>query len=235
MEAIVLAAGLGSRLKGLTQDRPKAMVKVLDRPLIDYTLELLSSPEIEAIYIVGGYQIEVLQEHVAKKKNPKVSVVENKDYKLGSTLTLDKAINQIKGGFLLMNADHIYSKPFMDKILAAKAEDKIIAMTDKDRELVDDDMKIELTDSKKIKKISKKLERFDLGYIGMTYVGAKKLGIYKKALEEVIANTNGSANVEAVLDYLASREAIDVLDLSGIGWHEVDSQEDLIKAEKALK
>jgi choline kinase len=87
---------------------------------------------------------------------------------------------------------------------------------------------------KTIRKISKTLSEFQLGYIGMTYIGKNKLGLYQKALGQVIQDTKGKANVEGVLDYLSQQEPIYTLDLGGFGWHEVDNQEDLQKAQKAL-
>lgn len=234
MDVVILAAGLGSRLKDLTQDCPKAMVKVLNKPLIDYTLDMIDFSQINNVYVIGGYKIEVLKNHLEQKKIKKIKVIENKDYQAGSTLTVEKALPFIEDNFLLMNVDHIYSPEFFKRILKASNPDKIIAMSDSDRVLVADDMKIELSSNNTIKKISKQLSVFQKGYIGMSFIGKNQLQTYKKAVETVKNQTQSKANVEAVLDYLAPQIGIEVLDLSGIGWYEVDNQEDLTNAEKGL-
>lgn len=231
MQAIILAAGLGSRLKDLTQDKPKAMVEVAGKKLIDYAIEFIS-PEIPSIYVVAGYKIEIFKPYLSRY--PNVFVIENKDFNKGSVLTLEKALPYIKEDFLLMNVDHIYPKKMFHKILSSIDSQKIIAMTDSDRTLVEDDMKVEINSDGTIKKISKQLTHYQLGYIGMTFIGKERIPEYRNALETVKKNTEGKANVEAILDYLAPITPIHTLDLSGMGWYEVDNQEDREKAEKLL-
>ncbi len=231
MDVVILAAGLGSRLKGLTKDKPKAMVTVAGKSLIDYALEFINSPEVEQVYVVGGYEFKVLEKHIQHKE--KIKMIKNNDYQKGSTLTIDKVIHFLNKDFLIMNVDHIYPPNMFKKILKHKGSDKIIAMVDSDRNLVEDDMKVKLNSQKHIVRISKQLNEYDVGYIGMTFVGEKRVVKYKEALKNVIG-TNESANAEAVLDNICEKQDIEVLDLSGFRWYEVDNQEDLKIAEKAL-
>jgi choline kinase len=62
--AVILAAGLGQRLMPLTADRPKAMVTVHDRPLIDRTLDALAGRGCTEVTIVTGYRGDQLASHV---------------------------------------------------------------------------------------------------------------------------------------------------------------------------
>jgi len=61
MKAIILAAGEGSRLRPLTNDRPKALVPFQGRPLIEYALDSLRCLGIDEIIIVGGYRASMLE------------------------------------------------------------------------------------------------------------------------------------------------------------------------------
>ncbi len=61
MRAIVLAAGTGSRLMPFTADRPKCMVELAERGLIDRQIDVLQGMGIDDITIVGGYQAECLE------------------------------------------------------------------------------------------------------------------------------------------------------------------------------
>ncbi len=54
MEALILAAGLGSRLRPLTSDTPKAMVRYQGKEIISYQIEALDSLGIKKIHIVSG-------------------------------------------------------------------------------------------------------------------------------------------------------------------------------------
>ncbi len=61
MRAIILAAGQGTRLRPLTDDRPKCMVELEGKPLLEHQLEVLRDAGIEDIHVVGGYRAEWLQ------------------------------------------------------------------------------------------------------------------------------------------------------------------------------
>lgn len=63
MKAIVLAAGRGSRMKNLTDDRPKCMVELRGKPLLEWQLTSLRDAGIYEIAIVTGYKRELLQGH----------------------------------------------------------------------------------------------------------------------------------------------------------------------------
>jgi choline kinase len=60
MKAIILAAGRGSRMKNLTEERPKCLVELHGKPLLDYQLDALRGAGITDIAIVTGYKNEML-------------------------------------------------------------------------------------------------------------------------------------------------------------------------------
>lgn len=65
MRAIILAAGLGTRLRPMTDNTPKALIKVKDKPLVEYQIEYLKEKGIDEIIVVVGYlheQFDYLKE-----------------------------------------------------------------------------------------------------------------------------------------------------------------------------
>ena len=58
MRAIILAAGLGTRLRPMTDNTPKALIKVKDKPLVEYQIEYLKEKGIDEIIVVVGYLCE---------------------------------------------------------------------------------------------------------------------------------------------------------------------------------
>ena len=105
---------------------------------------------------------------------------------------------------------------------------------DFDRELTADDMKVAL-DGTRITQISKQLERWDCGYVGMTYIPETHLARYREAVAAVQATAGETAHVELVLQKLADDgERVEIADISGIGWHELDTPEDVARALPAL-
>ena len=68
MKIIILAAGEGKRLRPLTDDKPKCLVKFNDKPIIDYIIDSVDKSSIDDIVIVDGYRRESLK-HILKIEN----------------------------------------------------------------------------------------------------------------------------------------------------------------------
>lgn len=236
MKAVVLAAGTGSRLGEVTKARTKGMVPVNDRKLIDYLFDFMELSFFDEILVVGGFSYEDLRDHINSREISNVRVLENKEYLKGNIFTLLTALNEFSNdSFLITNVDHIYPPKMFQKM--KKSFSNITAMCDFDRNLTDDDMKVKLnTDTKRITEISKKLTDFDCGYIGMTYVDSSKESYYRKSVESAIERFGEKAVVENILQIIAEdkENAPEICDLSGFGWYEVDTVEDLKKAEKDI-
>lgn len=237
MKAVVLAAGTGSRLGEITKARTKGMVPVKGKKLIDYLLEFFERDFFDEIIVVGGFCYGDLRDHINSHGYKNVRVIENSEYLKGNIFTLLTALREFKNdSFLITNVDHIYPRVMFEKM--KKSMSGITAMCDFDRSLGDDDMKVKLgPDRKSVKAISKKLTDFDCGYIGMTYVDSSKGELYRNTIEEVIGRFGEKAVVENILQVLAEKEggAPVICDLSGFGWYEVDTEEDLMRAEKGLE
>jgi len=233
MKAIIIAAGMGNRLGNLTEDKPKGMVQVDGRELILRAMDFLEAGDFTERIVIVGYRGDSFATFL-QKNCPDVRVIMNPDYKLGSVRTIEKALPHLTEPFLLMNTDHVYPR----RMCAAMPTQHtgLTAICDSDRDLGADDMKIATDDNRKVARIAKTLEEFDAGYIGMTWCGAHALDTYRDAIGRTLEAQGDSANVEAILAQLASEgHGIDTCDLSGMGWLEVDTQEDLHHAEDVLR
>jgi len=67
MKALILAAGKGERLQPLTDYKPKAMLPVCNKPLIDYQIEMLRKHGIDEVAVVIGHLEKALKEHLNVK------------------------------------------------------------------------------------------------------------------------------------------------------------------------
>ena len=67
MKALILAGGRGSRLNEFTKDKNKSMIKLFEKPLIEYNLEHALEAEVSEIIIVVGYKKEEVMKYVGKE------------------------------------------------------------------------------------------------------------------------------------------------------------------------
>ncbi|UOE17850.1 nucleotidyltransferase family protein [Thermobifida halotolerans] len=75
-QAVILAGGQATRLRPYTDTRPKAMVEVADRPIIDHQLEWLARHGVEHVVVSCGYKAEVLREHLSGRDHgPAISLL----------------------------------------------------------------------------------------------------------------------------------------------------------------
>ncbi len=235
MQIILLAAGMGLRLGHLTQVLPKAMISVNQVPLIDYTLgPLLANKQVKEVLVVGGFEFRRLQQHVQERYQAfgnRVRILENKNCSWGNLYSVKTALAHIEKSFLICNVDHIYSSKTWNWILETRKDFTVFA--DLKRPLAVDEMKIVFNEGK-LQKISKTLACYQGGYVGLTYVPSSQVALYKQAVAKVEELSGQKAVAEEVLAYLAERENILVEGFDQHRWWEVDTPEDLRKAQEDL-
>ncbi len=233
MNVIILAAGMGNRLGDATRALPKTLVRVHGKPLLHYVMQFLDHPSVEKIFVNGCYQFDQVRDYL-QKNHPNVVCIENPEYARGSILTIRTALPYLTTDTLIMNTDHIYPRQLMKKLLPLCRD--ITVVCDTDRALTEDDMKVRRDGQGRVTDIDKKLTRYDAGYIGMTYCTADKIPDYKKAVEASLDACGDKVAVEVALRWMAQNgQPINIADVSGFGWLEVDTQADRSSAEAKLR
>ena len=107
--AMVLAAGLGTRMRPLTDDRPKPMVKVGDKVLIDWVLDDLAISGIETAVVNLHYKATVLNDHLAYRSKPSVVLSDETENLLDTGGGVAEALPLIDDDvFLITNSDALW-------------------------------------------------------------------------------------------------------------------------------
>ena len=127
MKALILAAGLGTRLAPLTDDRPKSLVEVNGQPILFKQIENLYQNDIQDITIVSGYRADILEKTV-HGKYPAVRIIESADYASTNNMYSAYTAREIVEGhaFLMMNADVFYDASVITALLAFHGADAIV-------------------------------------------------------------------------------------------------------------
>lgn len=107
--AMVLAAGLGTRMRPLTDAIPKPLVKVSGKPLIDHVLDRLAGAGVERAVVNVHHLAEQMQQHLAQRKRPQIVVSDERGLLLGTGGGVKKALPELGNApFFHINSDTIW-------------------------------------------------------------------------------------------------------------------------------
>lgn len=117
--AIILAAGQGTRLRPLTHERPKALVPLLGKPLIERQIEILRAEGVEEIVVIGGYLGKMLE-------GLGVEVVINSNYEttnmVASMMVAADFVSRGNGDLLICYGDIVYTRSNLRVVLDTPGE-----------------------------------------------------------------------------------------------------------------
>lgn len=244
MKALILAAGVGSRLAPLTNDRPKALVDVDGRSFLLRQLDRLAAAGIEArdVVIVGGYCVDQLRATLSRENLP-CTVVLNERYaewnNFYSVLAAEKAL--AGHAYVQLDGDVILDEKLLPRLLAAPGE--AVLAVDVRPELDEETMKVRMAASggpeARVAAISKKLDPATCAgeYIGITKLSAQASGAVFAELARFPGEGLTHEYYEYAFDRLTSsgRVPFSIVDVHDCSVLEIDTVADLAVAEDILR
>jgi len=118
MKAVILAAGEGTRLRPLTESRPKPMLPAANRPLLEHVVEAVRDAGIEDIVLVVGYRRERIQSHFQDGDDWGVNIeyaVQAKQ--LGTGHAVLQAEPHVDGPFVALNGDRVVDAADVERVV----------------------------------------------------------------------------------------------------------------------
>ncbi|AMW16053.1 HAD-IIA family hydrolase [Glaesserella parasuis] len=234
MKGVILAAGIGSRLRPMTDDKPKCLVKVSGKPMLEYQLDAYRMAGIKDIVIVIGYKGEHIERYCRYINDLNITIIKNEEYEETNNMySLYLAKEHLQGEpFILNNADLVIEKEIIANMLAAK-EDNLVAV---DVGLYNDEsMKIICDSEGYIRDISKKIpqDRAVGCSIDFYKISHQISTLLFKEITETIEEGNRKNWTEVALQRIFQRKDVlfSVLNISKYKWVEIDNCDDLALAD----
>jgi len=130
-EAIILAGGIGTRLKDVISDIPKSMAPINGRPFLEYQLDLLDRWGLKKVILSVGYQKEIIQHHFGEQYKSLQLVYAVEDEPLGTGGAILNALQFVEGyAVFILNGDTYFDVSFqrLDDFRKIKEADFCLAM-----------------------------------------------------------------------------------------------------------
>jgi MurNAc alpha-1-phosphate uridylyltransferase len=106
--AMVMAAGLGKRMRPLTASQPKPLVRVAGKPLIDHALDRLAGAGVSRAVVNVHYLADALEAHLRGRAMPRVVISDERDALLETGGGMIKAQAELPDPFFCLNSDNIW-------------------------------------------------------------------------------------------------------------------------------
>lgn len=188
-QAIILAAGSGTRLRPLTLETPKCLIDVGGMTILARQLERLAAAGIRRAVVVTGYLNEAVTAHLARQPSMgmEVRLAPNPDYaSTGNCMSVLAARGQVDAGsIVLCDGDVVLTGDALSRLTAEPCPAALLL--DTETRLAEEEMKAELDARGNVRRLSKQLDPAASAgeSIGIQKVGGAALGIFWATLESM--------------------------------------------------
>ena len=231
--AVILAAGLGTRLNSVSGFLPKPLVRFEGIPLLQHVMSAAQQAGIDRFVIVVGHQGEMVRRWFAGSslRATPVTWVDNSEYHKSNGISLLKARHAVDRPFLLLMSDHIFEPETAESLLRQRlAKNEVILGVDHKLDCIFD-----LDDATKVVRmgdyiirLGKNLKTYDAIDTGMFLCAPAVFDALDVAMKD------GNCSLSDGMQYLASQRKLRAYDIENALWQDVDTPEMLEFAQVQL-
>ena len=234
MKAVILAAGEGVRLQPITSTRPKHLIKVGGKPILEYCLDAVKASGIEEALIVIHYMGEAIRQYFGdgKEFGLKIEYVEQKAV-LGTGNAVSLVEPYVKDDFLMAYGDLLFSADAVKKVIGLYEKEKPAAtMAVVSVKNTEDYGIVELENEKQVKRVVEKPKHdeapSDLANAGI-YVFSTE--IFDK-IRETSASARGEWEITDAVSQLLKKKTVLAVKVSQSDWVDIGRPWDLLEANR---
>ena len=220
MKSIILAAGLGERLRPLTEDRPKCLIDFNGRTFLEKQVEILESLGINDIIVITGYRSEKIREATEGR----LKYIHNPRFEYGGTLnSLALAREEFNDDVILISCDVLFAKANLERLIS-NPEDICLGV----------DISTNKEGHTNVKVVDRKI--VDMGFLEPESTSGAYCGISKfsKSVEGDIKDILASIKEDKknytfclIKHLLKKKKPIGYIECDKNSWCEIDTHEDL--------
>lgn len=239
MQAIILAAGLSKRLRPLTDNTPKCLLKVGGKTILEMTIDNVLKSGVRDFVMVTGYRENMIKDFISQKY-PDLSIkyITNSDYENNNnSYSLWMTKDHISGDCILLDSDILFDFRIISKLLESEHSDCLAVNTN--HLLGVEEIKVIVDSTNKILHIGKELDPSNsfgesIGIEKFSHEFFRALGVVleRKIVKEKNVNEFYEKSFQELYDSGNAMFAIDVSEYKSM---EIDFPEDLQRAGEEIK
>jgi choline kinase len=223
-QAIILAAGQGRRLLPYTKERPKCLLEVGGKSILEHQVEALQAQDINRITVVTGY----LGHRVQDVLGTRAQYVENARYTTTSSMySLWLARAAATDGCIILNSDVLFHVNILQALLASPHPSALAV--DFDAVMAEEETKVRVT-GERVQALSKSLPTGDGENVGMLKFSAGGSQALFRTIEKLLAQNHHQAMVPFAVNTLVADFFVAAVPVHGWPWMEIDFPEDYQRA-----
>jgi choline kinase len=230
--ALILAAGVGRRLAGINAGKPKAMLDLHGRPLLERALSALETSGWRRAIVVTGHAAGTIDDLLARRRGTiAVSTVHNPRFAdTNNIVSLLAAADHLTDGFCLLNSDIVFGTAILNSVLSHGPG--VWLAIDGDEVLGAEEMKVAVDGDERLVRISKQLDpATSIGeYIGIVKFDAPGAATVLRSARDLVRAGGEQLYYEDAIDRAAAELAARIVFTAGVPWTEIDDEIDYRRA-----
>ncbi|MBM3312466.1 MAG: phosphocholine cytidylyltransferase family protein [Candidatus Aminicenantes bacterium] len=236
---VILCAGRGARLGALAEGRPKCLLPLAGRPILEWSLRNFRAAGIQEVVLVTGFRRDLVERFLAERAEEGVTCVQNDRYSATNTaFSFNLALRVLNTNIVLVNGDVLYDQTILEDLVLHPAANCVAV--DTDVPLQAEEVKVVVRDGR-VAEIGKDLDpgRCQGEAIGLYKVGRGLIADLRRIFDGLETRGEFGHFFEMGFERICAEggngaRAFSVAPTAGRAWAEIDTPEDLAYAQRQV-
>lgn len=229
-----MCAGKGNRLYPLTKDKPKCLLSLGEKTILEHIIENFNIAGIEEIFLVTGYNRDLIEDLVKKRQFSGIRFIVNEKFaETNTAFSLNLALKEIDSDFILLNGDVVFDKDILIELISHTEENCVVV--DNTVNLNEEEVKVIALDGH-IQRVGKEFDPKDcLGEaIGMNKISRSLIPWLSQVFDDLEDKGEFQHFFEKGFDRICENSGRFGIMLTNKAWIEIDTIDDFYHAQNKI-